>query len=230
MDNSYYNPNSNHQYVSRNIPPKPSASWNGFDIVSFICGLFALALFCTGVLSFVFGALGILFAVLSRQQGRKMQAFSVTGVVLSAIGMLLGLLALVAYIVPLMIQPALQASYERGYEDGVNEYYSDYYDGYYDDYYYDDYYDGYYDDYYYDDYYDGYFDDYYGGYDDGYPDDFGGYDDGYSDGFGGYDDGYPDDFGGYNDGGGYPGTDYNIDPFAPYNGFDSYWFEGLDSL
>lgn len=74
--------NNNKQYVS--------SEKNSFANVSLILGICSLILLCTGVFSIVLGALGILFAVLSRKTG-KMISSAKTGFVLSLIGLLSGL-------------------------------------------------------------------------------------------------------------------------------------------
>ena len=64
---------------------------NPFSIVSMFCGLLSVTLCCTGILSIPFGALGILFAVLTKRLGKPMPPMSVTGTLLSCLGMVLGI-------------------------------------------------------------------------------------------------------------------------------------------
>lgn len=59
--------------------------------ISCVLGLCSLILTCTGVLPIPLGALGILFAVLSRK-GRKMEPAAKLGCILSVIGLVTGLI------------------------------------------------------------------------------------------------------------------------------------------
>ena len=56
---------------------------------------------CTGILGVPAGALSILFAILSKRKGESLSGMSITGIVTSAIGILLGILA-VAYSIYLL--------------------------------------------------------------------------------------------------------------------------------
>ena len=58
-----------------------------FAMASMILGICSLATFCTIFLPLVLGALGIIFAVLSKRRVKKMQGSAVTGVITSALGM-----------------------------------------------------------------------------------------------------------------------------------------------
>ncbi len=62
-----------------------------FSTASFLCGLLSVFLCCTGVLSVPAGALGILFAVLTKRSGAPMPPVSKSGVFLSCIGIALGI-------------------------------------------------------------------------------------------------------------------------------------------
>jgi len=78
----YYQQNNQPTYT----PPKK----NTFAVLSCIFGIASLALLITGIVPIPLGALGILFAVLSRR-GRKMESTAKTGVLLSAVGLATGL-------------------------------------------------------------------------------------------------------------------------------------------
>lgn len=169
--------NQNYPYGRQeksNVPPQLPEKTNPFVIASLVCGICSVVLCCTGILSVPLGALGILFTILACQKGKSMSPMSITGLVLSIIGLVLGLIMSV-YVMAVYLSAF---AYGNAVEDGNNCY--DYYDNYddydfndhYDDDYNDDYND-YYDDYY--DYYRDYFDDYYRDYYDGggdYFDDF----------------------------------------------------------
>lgn len=61
---------------------------NTFARLSLILGIASLALLCTGILPIPLGALGILFAVLSRKT--KLEGAALGGCITSAIGMAMG--------------------------------------------------------------------------------------------------------------------------------------------
>ena len=75
------------------VPNQPPKRHSGFAIASFVCGLLSLVLCCTGILGIPAGALSILFAVLSKRKGEALSGMSIAGIVTSAIGILLGVLA-----------------------------------------------------------------------------------------------------------------------------------------
>lgn len=64
---------------------------NPFSTASFLCGLLSVLLCCTGILSIPAGALGILFAALTKRDGKPMPPVSVSGIFLSCFGMALGI-------------------------------------------------------------------------------------------------------------------------------------------
>ena len=71
--------------------PQPNQA-NGFAIASMVLGILAVVVCCTGVLGIPLGALSILFAALSKRRGKKMPGMSLTGIWLSIVGIILGLL------------------------------------------------------------------------------------------------------------------------------------------
>ncbi len=91
-----FNQNSDNQnnFYNNVTPPMPRA--NGFAVASFVCGILAASLCCTGILGIPLGALSILFAVLSKRLGDKMPRMSTIGILLSIAGIILGIL-MVAY-------------------------------------------------------------------------------------------------------------------------------------
>lgn len=118
-------------------PYRPSG--NGMVAASLVMGILSLLLTCCG-LSYVFGALGIIFALLSRKNG-PMDPQAKIGIGLSIAGSVLGIVIIV---VALLQDPSYYMDALKEYQQFYNEYENDddYYDGY-DDY--DDY--GNYDDY-----------------------------------------------------------------------------------
>ena len=72
---------------------------NAFSVASFVCGILSVTCCCTGVLSLSFGALGIIFAILTKRLGKPAPLLSSTGMMLSCFGIFLGVIAcgIVAY-------------------------------------------------------------------------------------------------------------------------------------
>lgn len=82
----FYQQNMQQSYTPY-TPPKP----NTFATLSFVFGIASVALLCTGVFPIPLGALGILFAILSRR-GKKMEGSAIGGCITSAIGLGSGLI------------------------------------------------------------------------------------------------------------------------------------------
>jgi len=76
-----------------------NSKMDGFSVASFVCGILSVTCCCTGLLSFFFGALGIIFAILARRLGKPAPPLSSTGMMLSCFGIFLGVIAcgIVAY-------------------------------------------------------------------------------------------------------------------------------------
>lgn len=83
-DNSYYNQPTHRPYGQ------------GFMIASMVCGALSVTACCTGLLSLPLGALGILFALLTYRRGKKMSGSTLTGIVLSCMGIFTGV-AMIIY-------------------------------------------------------------------------------------------------------------------------------------
>lgn len=100
----------------------PSNRINPLSVASMVCGIVSITLCCTGILSIPVGALGILFAILTKRLGQKMSAHSMTGVILSCIGIALGLFMLIYTLFLIATDPEYQKVYLETYE-----YYSNFY-------------------------------------------------------------------------------------------------------
>lgn len=106
---------------------KPEAG-NPFATAAMIIGLCSLLSLCTIFLPFPLGALGILFAILSRRKGKKLQSAAVTGLVTSIIGMVLGIGIFIAVIASslVMLKPEnrdmLNEQFEEIYGMDFDEY------------------------------------------------------------------------------------------------------------
>ncbi|MDE7270468.1 MAG: DUF4190 domain-containing protein [Acetatifactor sp.] len=103
-----------------------------FTIAALACGICSLVLCCTGILAVPLGALGILFTVLARQRGKRMSSLSITGLVLSIIGLVLGLILSICAIGIYLSDPDYSDSFDNGY---WNDYYDDDNDYFFDDFY-----------------------------------------------------------------------------------------------
>lgn len=93
-DSSYYNQPTHRPYGQ------------GFIIASMVCGVLSMTACCTGVLSLPLGSLGILFALLTYRKGKKVNGSAMTGIVLSAMGIITGVSMLIYsfYTLPDMLQ------------------------------------------------------------------------------------------------------------------------------
>lgn len=91
------------------VPNQPSKRPNGFAIASLVCGILSLVLCCTGILGIPAGALSILFAVLSKRKGERLSGMCIAGIVTSAIGILLGILAAAYSIYLVFYDPTFRA-------------------------------------------------------------------------------------------------------------------------
>lgn len=96
---NYYSDNSNMQNTNAQgaYPPHPGEA-GGLPTASRICGIISFGLgilsvtaCCLGYLSIPLGALGILFAMLSRRIGKQMPPTCKSGIILSVIGIVVGL-------------------------------------------------------------------------------------------------------------------------------------------
>lgn len=83
--------NSNASNSSYYNQPTHRPYGQGFLIASMICGALSVTACCTGIVSLPLGALGILFALLTCRRGKKMSGTALTGIVLSAMGIITGI-------------------------------------------------------------------------------------------------------------------------------------------
>ena len=97
-------------------------------------GIISLLLVCCGV-SYVFGALGIVFAILSRTAGKKMDPQASIGLGLSIAGSVIGIIVLIVYLVGNFAYIATSIEnygqfYNGGYYDNYEDDFEDYFDNY----------------------------------------------------------------------------------------------------
>lgn len=115
-------PNYNQPFVSYYKPT------NKFAMVSMILGICSLVFLCTIFLPLVIGALGIIFAILSKRRGQKMEGPAVTGVVTSSLGMGVSLIFCIVSLVSasIMLQPENRHQLNQMYEDSFGMTYEEY--------------------------------------------------------------------------------------------------------
>lgn len=123
QNNTYQqNPYQNNPYHRQNIQGSPASP---FATATMIMGIVSLLVTCCGG-SFIFGALGIMFALLSRQ-GTKLEPQAKTGLILSIIGFAAGIIIVIGSFA-MLLSPENQEifqEYERFYyefDEETNEY------------------------------------------------------------------------------------------------------------
>ena len=110
-----YQDNSTRQYNEDNRGNFPIAT-RICGIVSMSLGLLSVVACCLGYLSIPIGALGILFAVLSRRKGKPLPRICKTGLVLSIIGMVIGFAMLLLTIYSTITNPNFWEYFRDTYE------------------------------------------------------------------------------------------------------------------
>lgn len=105
-------------------------SINSFAIASLVCGILSILMCCGGILSLPFGALSILFAVLSRRRGRRMPGMSIAGIWIGCVGILMGVLMTVYSFFMIFHNPdfldQVNTTYEMIYGESFEEFLQDY--------------------------------------------------------------------------------------------------------
>lgn len=137
--NNWNNQQGQYQNNPYNTMPNrpPMRSNNGMAIASLVMGVLSIVLLCCGF-SYFFGALGILFAILSRKNG-PMDPQAKVGLGLSIGGTVVGLLMILFVLFGSTEYSDFMQEYERFYNEYEDDYDS-YDDPYYDDYYGEDFY------------------------------------------------------------------------------------------
>ena len=99
-----------------------------FALASMILGICSLLFFCTIYLPLPLGALGCLFAILSRRRGKALSGTAIAGLVTSCLGAVAGLVMLVVVIFSAitLLQPShrdqLNALFEQTYGMDFEDY------------------------------------------------------------------------------------------------------------
>lgn len=112
------NPYQNNPYARPQAQQRPA---NPFATAAMVMGIVSLVVTCCGG-SFIFGALGIIFAMLSRKE-KKLETQAKTGLILSIIGSVAGIALIIASFV-MMQTPEYQDIMEE-YQRFYNEYEED---------------------------------------------------------------------------------------------------------
>ncbi len=123
-----YYQNQNNE-MNQNMPQE-NPRYRGLSIASMVCGICSLVMCCTGILSISTGALGILFALLTRKSGQRMNTMCVTGIWLSCVGLALGIFITVSSMITVFTDPAyynmLDQMYQQMYGVGIDEFWQSY--------------------------------------------------------------------------------------------------------
>lgn len=130
--------NSNASNSSYYNQPVHKPYGQGFSMASFILGVLSVTIGCCGI-SLPLGALGIFFALLVYRKGKKLNSTAKSGLVLSSIGVILGILLIIYSVLTLpslmnqlreQIDQAQSGSVPDAYTEFLNRYYeilSEYY-------------------------------------------------------------------------------------------------------
>lgn len=86
---------NNNQWQQESIPQPAKADSNNFAIASLICGIISILLCFTIIFSLPLGALGIIFAVLSKRRTMKLAPSALVGSILSSISVAFSILMVI---------------------------------------------------------------------------------------------------------------------------------------
>lgn len=103
-----------------NQPIRSPFRQNTFATAALVCGILSLLSLCTGFISMVLGALGVLFAVLASRKGKLLPQSATAGIILSGLGLVFSLMIITATFIqlPAMLRndatrQQMDAFYER---------------------------------------------------------------------------------------------------------------------
>lgn len=102
------NPNTQNMNTPENTeqPGGLSTASRICGVLSMTLGMFSVTACCLGYLSIPIGALGILFAVLSRRIGKQMPIACKTGLMLSITGLLIGIIMMIFHVYTTITDPS----------------------------------------------------------------------------------------------------------------------------
>ncbi len=140
MDSFNQNENQNqnfHQNPDTNQPnyEKMDSTPSGMATAALVIGILSIVTLCCSPLSVILGALGIIFSLLSRKGKARLQGNAMSGLVISVIGIILGILVTIGYIFYTIRMMGSEdfRQYLNEYEDIYGEdYYKYNYDNFYD--------------------------------------------------------------------------------------------------
>lgn len=113
---NFYNSSNNPYY---NQPTHNPYRRENFATASLLFGVLSLMSACTGIFSIPLGAFSILFAVLSNRSRKKMNTMTLTGMIMSAIGIVSGMVLIIYSFV--MLPKMMQDPYFQKQMDAVTE-------------------------------------------------------------------------------------------------------------
>ncbi|MBO4608280.1 MAG: hypothetical protein J5696_00255 [Lachnospiraceae bacterium] len=93
----------------------PDRGRHSFEIASIVMGIISMVLLCTGVLAIPFGALGVLFALLSRKDKDRLGNIAITGAIISVVSMITGAFITVYSVYTVMTDPSVLEEVSRMY-------------------------------------------------------------------------------------------------------------------
>lgn len=130
MDYNQYNNGQNSWNQNDYRQQAPRKKGSGFAIASVVCGICSVVLSCLG-LSLPFGALGILFAILTCRRGKATDSMSIAGITTSCIGLFLSLIMIINVFIQfprMMEDPALRKELDTVYEGIYGESFADFWE------------------------------------------------------------------------------------------------------
>lgn len=100
--------------------PTPQKS-SGFTVAAIVCGILSLLTWCTGFIGIALGSLGILFTFLSHRRKQPLTTPCLVGLIVSMIGLCIGLLftvfTIVTIVIPVLTDPAAYAEFSKLYQN-----------------------------------------------------------------------------------------------------------------
>jgi len=93
----------------------PDRGRRSFETASLVMSIISLVLLCTGILAIPFGAMGVLFALLSRKDKEPMGRMALTGAVISVISMVTGAFITAYSVYTVMTDPSVIEEVSRMY-------------------------------------------------------------------------------------------------------------------
>ena len=93
----------------------PDKGRHAFETAALVMSIISMVLLCTGILAIPFGALGLLFALLSRKGKDRLAGIAITGAVISVVSMITGAFITVYSIYTVMTDPSVLEEVSRMY-------------------------------------------------------------------------------------------------------------------